>query len=352
VHSEFTLAVTIKDIAKRAGVAHTTVSRALRGSPLIAADTVERIRQIAFEMGYQPSAAARSLKTNRSQVLGVIVTHIADPFFSEIIQGIDEIAQQLGYSLFIAAAQHDPERERAIVKIMREHRVDGVIICSTPFSPEQSRQLLTQDIPIVVINNQAAEDYRYSIYHDDAYGSQQITQHLIDLGHRKIAYLGNSLSGRTNLERLSGFRQCMQAASLPIAEGYIYPVAGGDPQAGQAGVEHFLALADRPTAIFCFNDMQAIGVMKGLGQAGLNVPADCSVAGFDNIPFSDYTSPSLTTFDQPKRQIGSEAARLILDLLHTEDKNHESLKQKIQALRGQLLKRDSTVPPKVNMEMR
>jgi DNA-binding LacI/PurR family transcriptional regulator len=351
VHLEYTLAVTIKDIAKRVGVAHTTVSRALRGSPLIAADTAERIRQIACEMGYQPSAAARSLKTNRSQVLGVIVTHIADPFFSEIIQGIDEIAQQHGYSLFIAAAQHDPEREAAIVKIMREHRVDGVIICSTPFSPEQSRQLLTQEIPIVVINNQAAEDYRYSIYHDDAYGSQQITQHLIDLGHRKIAYLGNALSGRTNLERLSGFRKCMQAASLPMPERYVYAVAGGDPQAGQAGVEHFLALADRPTAIYCFNDMQAIGVMKGLRQAGLDVPADCSVAGFDNIPFSDYTCPSLTTFDQPKRQIGSEAARLILELLRTEGKHYESPKLKIQALRGQLLIRDSTAPPKENMEM-
>ena len=343
--------MTIKDIAKRAGVAHTTVSRALRGSPLIAADTVERIRQIAFEMGYHPSAAARSLKTNRSQVLGVIVTHIADPFFSEIIQGIDEIAQQRGYSLFIAAALHDPERERAIVKIMREHRVDGVIICSTPFSPEQSRQLLTHEIPIVVINNQAAEDYRYSIYHDDAYGSQQITQHLIDLGHRKIAYLGNSLSGRTNLERLSGFRQSMKAASLKIPDGYIYAVEGGDPQAGLIGAEHFLALTDRPTAIFCFNDMQAIGVMKSLRQAGLSVPVDCSVAGFDNISFSDYTCPSLTTFEQPKRQIGSEAARLILELLCTEDKNHESPKQKIQALRGQLLKRDSTAPPNGNMEM-
>jgi DNA-binding LacI/PurR family transcriptional regulator len=351
VHTEIILAVTIKDIAKRAGVAHTTVSRALRGSPLIAAETAERIQQIAFEMGYHPSAAARSLKTNRSQVLGVIVTHIADPFFSEIIQGIDEIAQQHGYSLFIAAAQHDPERERAIVKIMREHRVDGVIICSTPFSPEQSRQLLTQEIPIVVINNQAAEDYRYSIYHDDAYGSQQITRHLIDLGHRKIAYLGNALSGRTNLERLSGFRQCMQAVSLPIPEGFIYAVPGGDPQAGQVGVEHFLALADRPTAIFCFNDLQAIGVMKGLHQAGLNVPADCSVAGFDNITFSNYTYPPLTTFDQPKHQIGSEAARLILELLCTGEKNHESPKQKIKALRGQLLKRDSTAPPKENREM-
>jgi len=339
------LAVTIKDIAKQAGVAHTTVSRALRGSPLIAAGTAERIRQIASELGYYPSAAARSLKTNRSQVLGVIVSHIADPFFSEIIQGIDEVAQQRGYSLFIAAAQHDPERERGIVKIMREHRVDGVIICSTPFSPEQSRQLLSQHISIVVVNNQAAEDYRYSIYHDDAYGSQQITQHLIDLGHRKIAHLGNALSGRTNLERLSGFRVCMQTAGLAIPEGYIFSVPGGDPESGLAGVDHFLALPDRPTAISCFNDMQAIGVIKGLRQAGVGVPGDCSVAGFDNITFSNYTCPPLTTFDQPKRLIGSEAAHLLLSLLDPAAKDTVPPRQRIQALRGRLLQRGSTAPP-------
>jgi DNA-binding LacI/PurR family transcriptional regulator len=337
------LAVTIKDIAKQTGVAHTTVSRALRGSPLISAGTAERIRQIASELGYHPSAAARSLKTNRSQALGVIVSHIADPFFSEIIQGIDEVAQPRGYSLFIAAAQHDPERERGIVKIMREHRVDGVIICSTPFNPEQSRQLSSQHIPIVVINNQAAEDYRYSIYHDDAYGSQQVTQHLIDLGHRKIAYLGNTLSGRTNFERLSGYRTCMQAKKLAVSEKYIYAVAGGEPEDGLLGMDYFLGLSARPTAIFCFNDMQAIGAIQGLHRAGLSVPGDCSVAGFDNITFSGYTYPPLTTFDQPKRQIGSEAAQLMLALLDPQDRPPPE--QRIQVLKGRLLPRGSTAPP-------
>ena len=166
----------------------------------------KRIRAIAAELGYYPSAAARSLRTHRSQALGVIVSNIADPFFSEILQGIDDTAQQSGYSLFIAAAQHDPKREKAIVSTMREHRVDGVILCSTPFSAEQSQQLLAHEIPIVVVNNQAAEDYRYSIYHDDVDGSRQVTRHLLELGHRRIAYLGNAQSGRTTLDRLSGFQ--------------------------------------------------------------------------------------------------------------------------------------------------
>jgi DNA-binding LacI/PurR family transcriptional regulator len=342
------MSVTIKDIAKKAGVAHTTVSRALRGSPLISAEATERIQQIAEELGYLPSAAARSLKTRRSQVLGVIVSNIADPFFSEILQGIEDIAQPHGYSLFIAAAQHDTAREQAIVRTMREHRVDGVIICSTPFSVEQSRQLRAFDTPIVVINNQSAEEHCYSIYHDDLDGSRKVTRHLIDLGHKRIAYLGNSLSGRTNVERLTGYHQEMQLARLPVQESYVQSVEGGAPEQGLAGVQAILALPERPTAVVCFNDLLALGVLKGLLQAGIRVPEECSVVGFDNIVISAFTHPSLTTFDQPKRHIGAEAARLLFNLLNRDPHSSELPDQKIQALQGKLLVRDSTAPPQVS----
>lgn len=335
---------TIKDIAKRAGVAHTTVSRALRGSPLIADETAKRIRAIAAELGYYPSAAARSLKTHRSQVLGVIVSNIADPFFSEILQGIDDTAQKSGYSLFIAAAQHDPRREKAIVGTMREHRVDGVILCSTPFSPEQSQQLLAHEIPIVVINNQAAEDYRYSIYHDDVDGSRQVTRHLLELGHRRIAYLGNAQSGRTTQDRLSGFQEEMAAAEVAILPGYIHQAGGGNAEDGLTSLVHFLNLAVRPTALVCYNDLLAIGVLKGLALAGLRVPEEFSVAGFDNIAYSEFTSPPLTTFDQPKRFIGAEAARMMLELLSAPVSESQNGGTNIRLLRGKLLVRQSTAP--------
>lgn len=337
--------VTIKDIAKKAGVAHTTVSRALRGSPLISPEVSERIRTIAEEMHYHPSAAARSLKTRRTQVLGIIVSHIADPFFSEILQGIDDVAQQSGYSLFIASAQHQLDREQAIVKTMHEHRVDGVILCSTPFSTGQGKQLLTDDTPIVVINNQSAEEYHYSIYHDDLDGSRQVTQYLIDLGHRRIAYLGNSRSGRTNLDRLNGYSQQMARAGLSVPDHFIHEAESGMPEGGAAGLKHFFSLPEPPTAIFCFNDMLAIGVLQALRDAGVCVPRDCSVVGFDNISFSAYTNPALTTFDQPKRQIGAEAAQLLLDLLSQPAAPGEPTQKKVQAIQGRLLVRESTAPP-------
>jgi len=340
------MTTTIKDIARRTGVSHSTVSRALRGDPLISEETAERIRQAAQEMTYTPSAAARSLKTNRSLVLGVIVSSIDDPFFSEIVFGIEDIAQQAGYRLFIAASQHDASREQKIVQALMEHRADGVIICSSSYSAEQGRQLFENGFPIVVVNHQGAENFNYSIFHDDVDGSRQITRHLIDQGHHKIAYLGNSLSGRTTLDRLSGFQAELEAAEIPIPTGYIHHVAGSDPLIGKESLAHFLDLPLPPTAIVCFNDMLAIGVLKGCRDAGIIVPDDLSVTGFDNITFSAYTCPALTTFDQPKQSIGSEAARLMLELL-TSESPAETFQPKEILLKGKLLVRQSTSSPKL-----
>lgn len=342
------MSITIKDIAQRVGVSHSTVSRALRDNSLVSEETRKLIRKTALELSYLPSTAARSLKTNRSQALGVILSNIDDPYFSEILQGIEEIAQRNSYSLFISASQHDPEREQTIGKVMRQHRVDGVIICSTMFSSEQNHQFSKYGIPIVVVNNQSAEDYRYSIYHDDIDGSRQITRHLLNLGHRKIAYLGNSDSGRTTQERLAGFCQEMQFAGLPIPSDYMYEIPGSQPEHGISALNHFLNLPDRPTALVCFNDMLAIGILKGLVQRGIQVPSEFSVAGFDNIVFSNYTNPPLTTFDQPKRFIGQKAAELLFGLLDATS-NTSVPERTVHVLKGELLVRESTAPPPANI---
>lgn len=340
--------VTVKDIAKEAGVSHSTVSRALHGNPLISDETSERIRQIALQMGYLPSAAARALKTKRSRVLGVVLSSVEDPFFSEILQGIEEVVQGSGYSLFIASADRDPDREQKIVQAMVERRADGVIICSTSFSSEQSGPLLQYGVPLVVVNNQAAEDFRYSIYHDDIDGSRQVTRHLIDLGHRRIGYIGNSASGRTTLDRLTGFRQEMEAFGLTVQPEFIYEASGGGPEHGISAAQYFLQLPNRPTALVCYNDMLAIGVLKSLQQAGVCVPQEISITGFDNIVFSAYTHPPLTTLDQPKRFIGTEAARLLLELLASSANDESSNQQKVRILRGKLLVRESTAPPAIS----
>jgi DNA-binding LacI/PurR family transcriptional regulator len=209
----------------------------------------------------------------------------------------------------------------------------------------QSRQLTRFGVPIVIVNNQKADAYRYSIYHDDIDGSRQLTRHLINLGHRRIAYLGNAVSGRSTVERLTGFQVEMELAGLPVAPNYVHQVPGGGPQDGLAGLDHFLNLSEPPTALICYNDMMAIGVLQGLEKARIQVPQTMSVTGFDNILFSAYTSPPLTTFDQPKRYIGEEAARLVLELLNLNAATEISGKPKMHKLKGHLVVRGSTASP-------
>jgi DNA-binding LacI/PurR family transcriptional regulator len=338
------MTATIKSIAKLTGVSHSTVSRALRGSSLVAKDTAQYIQRVAGEQGYLPSAAARSLKTRRTQALGVILSSIADPFFAEILFGIEEYAQESNYSLLIAASQHDLMKERRIVQAMVEQRTDGLIICSSLFSQSQVSQLLSRGFPVVMVNQQAAENYNFSIYHDDLDGSRQITRYLISLGHKRIAYLGNANSGRTTQDRLAGFMAEMDESDLVVPDEYIHHVAGGDPELGRDALAHFLALDTPPSAIFCFNDMLAVGVLKGCEECGIEVPRQLSVAGFDNIAYSAFTTPSLTTFDQPKRDIGREAARLLLDLLSSDQQGLPQIQQ-VKVLQGKLLVRESTGSP-------
>ena len=336
------MAVTIKDIAKRAGVSHSTVSRALSENPSIPKTTADRIKKIAADLGYVPSAVARGLKTSRSNALGVIVSRIDDPFFSKILQGVEDVLQEAGYSLFIAASNRDPIREKNIVQSMRERRVDGIIVCTTQFGDEHRSQLEHYGVPTIAIGNREVIDYRWLVYHDDFYGSAQVAKYLLELGHQKIAYLGNARAERTNLGRLNNFRSELNTAGLSLRDNYIFHCPNGQPEGGEVGAKYCVDQDDPPTAIFCFNDMLAIGAIKALREAGLQVPKDCSVVGFDGIPFAAYTCPPLTTFEQPKYQLGFEAAQMMFKLLQS---NTDEMPGKTLMLRGGLIIRETTAPP-------
>ncbi len=334
-----TTPVTIKDIARIAGVSHTTVSRALRNHPAIAVETVKRIRTIAAEQGYLVSAAARSLKTSRSQTVGIILSYLDDPYFSKVLEGIEDTIQPAGYSLFVAASHHDVGRERAVVDAMIEHRVDGVILCAPPFRVEHSRRMENSGLPLAVVNNQGADEYQYSVDHDDESGARKVTRYLLGLGHRQLAYLGNMQGGRTNFNRQAGFSAELAENAFEVRPEWIYNAPESRPEGGYAGARHFLSLAARPTAIFCYNDWMAVGLMRGLQEAGLHVPHDCSLTGFDNIDLAAYLNPPLTTYEQPRYQLGVESARLMLRLLAglpAEPEHH--------VLQGQLVVRASTCP--------
>jgi len=182
--------VTIKDIAKAAGVSHTTVSRALNGNPAISAETTTRIRNLAQQMGYTPSAVAQSLLSQQTWTIGMVITTIADPFVAQVVQGVEQVAQAADYSVFLTSSHNNPQQELAVVETLQRRRVDAIIVTSSRVGSLYSSQLDQIQVPIVLINNQEEGEYLRSVAVDDEQGSQLAVEHLIALGHRRIGYIG------------------------------------------------------------------------------------------------------------------------------------------------------------------
>src|SRR3954453_11983139 len=309
--------VSIKDIARLAGVSHSTVSRALHKSPLIPPATAQRIQQIAQEQGYTASAVARSLVTRRTQAIGVVVTSIADPFNGDVVAGIEEVANERGYSVILATSQADPDRELAVVRACQERRVDGILVASSRVGALYVPLLSELEVPIVLLNNQHQGDFAYSVRIDNIHGMSLATDHLLDLGHKDIAYVGDRFGLYSDEERFAGYRQALEARQIPLNQEL---VVRGDGKAdeGATALDHVLKARSRPTAVACYNDATALGVMHHAEELGISVPADLSVTGFDDIPFAAFTRPSLTTVRQPRRDMGRRAMRLLFALLNGE----------------------------------
>ena len=325
--------VSIKDIAKAAGVSHSTVSRALADSPLIAERTRARIHRIAQKRGYAPNAIARGLVMRQTHAIGVVVTSIADPFIADVVRGIERIALDKGYRVFLGTSQDEPAREVNLVKALREWNVDGVIVASSRMGGQYLSVLEAIGVPIVLINNQGADGGHpiHSIAVDDVHGGEVATRHLIDLGHRAIAYLGGPADRLSNRERLKGYRRALAHAKITF-DPALTLTGNGRVETGEQVVH---LLAQKPTAIFCYNDMTAIGALRALKKAGLQIPRDVSLVGYDDIALAAYTDPPLTTVRQPKEELGSKAMQMLFDLLN--ETPVENIK-----LPGELVVREST----------
>lgn len=331
----------IKDIARLANVSHSTVSRALSGSPLISTGTASRIRRIAEEAGYRASAAARSLVTSRTAAIGVVVTSIADPFAAETVLGIESAANDHDYSVILANSGAEPEREVKVVRSFEERRVDGIIVTSSRVGATYAEVLSQTGVPIVLLNNQHPSEFLHSVTIDNAAAACAATRHLIDLGHRRIAYIGDRYGYQSDTERHDGYRAALEAAGLPVQPEY---VAHGDGKAEGAAdaVATLLALPEPPSAIFCYNDMTAMGAMKALAGRGLRVPEDISIVGFDDLFVAQYLTPPLTTIRQPMREMGRHALEHLMHLIEGAGP------QPHVRMPGELIVRQSTAPPKEN----
>lgn len=328
----------IKDIAKVARVSHSTVSRALQNSPLVNARTAELIRQIAHESGYRASAVARGLVTKRTLTIGLVVTTIADPFASEVACGIEQAASDLGYSVFLADSNADPNREQQIVQSFAERRVDGIIVTSSRVGALYLPLLSEMGVPIVLVNNQHPGAFVHSVMIGNVGGGKAAANHLIGLGHRCIAYLGDHAGYQSDAERFQGYREALADAGLPFVPELVVH-GDGKPEEAMRAMDTLLSLPGRPTAVCCYNDMSALGAMRSIRLAGLRVPEDISVVGFDDLFLASYTEPPLTTVRQPMRRMGLLAMESLFNLMSGED---SAIRVRVDA---ELIVRESTAAP-------
>lgn len=332
--------ISIEDIARKAGVSHTTVSRALRDSPLISPQVREEIKKIAREMNYVPNAIAQSLQTQRTNTIGVVVTSIADPFYAEVVEGIEQVARTAGLSVLLTASHRDFQEEIAAIDNFHRRRVDGILLTDSRISQHDRAQLGQIAVPTVLINSQT--EYQPENFHsvtiDDLLGAQLAVEHLISLGHTAIGYIGVGDRSRSNKLRLEGYQKAMSEAGLLQKTDYI--VISDEDNTRNRDVDTGRKLLPQlvktgVTGIFCYNDMVAIGALLACQELGISVPQDLSIVGFDGIALGLYVTPSLTTVSQPMLEIGSSAMQMLLDLL--DDKTVEN-----RVLSPALVKRDSS----------
>ncbi len=305
--------VSIKDIALEAGVSPSTVSRALHNHPHISEITGARINRLAQEMGYTPSLLARSLVTQDTATIGLVITYTSDPFLAQLVTGVEETARSCDYSVFLSSSYREYDRELEVVRSFHERRTNGIIITGSQIVTDYLDLQDRFPLPIVLINGRT---YPYSVSADKISGAKQAVEHLVQLGHRRIAFVSNQ-SVHANLDRFTGYRQALRKHDISIDNSLIV-VGDGMLEGGARAGHQLLNLPQPPTAIFCFNDMTAVGVLTALGEAGLQVPRNCSVVGFDDLEISAYFSPPLTTVRQPCYQMGQAAIRMLLQLIRGE----------------------------------
>jgi LacI family transcriptional regulator len=314
VNSSFTL----EEIAKLAGVSRSTVSRVINDQPNVREPVRERVWQVIRETGYQPHAAARSLVTRRTRIVGVIIpeavaTLFTDPFFPHLLCGVTQTCNSQGYQLMLSLFSGPAGPEEMYRRVVGGGHLDGVVVASTRVDDPLIGRLVDDRVPFVMVGRHPDERVRY-VDIDNVAAARMAVDHLARLGHRRIGTITGPLDMISGADRLEGYRQAMEAHRLPVDDALI---AEGDftEASGMVAARRLLSLP--VTAIFAANDIMAVGALKVIRETDLQVPADVALVGFDDIPIAAALQPALTTVRQPIEQMGSMAAGLLLSLLQS-----------------------------------
>jgi LacI family transcriptional regulator len=309
--------VTLRDVARAAKVHPGTVSRALNEETrgLVNQETAERVMRAAEELGYRPNPMARGLKTNRSFTVGVLLPDLTNPLFPPIVRGIEDRLGAAGYTSLIANTDNDPDRERQDFEAMRARQVDGFITATARLDLEFVAEAKELREPIVLVNRRLEDESLPAVTVDDQAGTRLAVEHVLELGHTRIAHLGGPQALSTGHQRHLGFRAAMQSAGLETDEQAIRFGHAFTEAEGARVCRELLDRSSDVTAIVAANDLLALGCYDVLAERGLRCPDDLSIVGFNDMPFADRFDPPLTTVRIPHREIGSSAAELLLERL-------------------------------------
>jgi DNA-binding LacI/PurR family transcriptional regulator len=319
---------TIKEIAKLANVDKSTVSRALNDSPLIPAQTKEKIVSIARELNYFPNSLARGLVSHKSETVGIILPNIfflQGPFFSEVLRGIESACVKVGYNILIASATGKTKEKNFPFNLTRAKRIDGMLIINEEQRVHNLIAMRKENIPFVFINRYIDDPDINCVAADNKQGGQIAIRHLTNLGHRRIAAVTGSFKIAASLQRLEGYHSCLKENGIAFDPKLIQE--GMFDRGIESGIEcasRLLNLNDPPTAIFAFSDEIAMGVMQAVREKGLRIPEDMAVIGYDNIGYSAHLNPPLTTISQNPFAIGEQSCQMLIDILNEKkiEKNH------------------------------
>jgi LacI family transcriptional regulator len=334
---------TMKDVARLAGVSTSTVSAVINETVTVSPERRARVQQAMAALDYQPDAIARSLKTGRSNAIGLVVPDITNPFYPELIRGAEEAGQAAGYSVLLCDSSEDHRIEERQLSALFARRVDGVILACCANS-RAFEMMARRRMPVIFIDRLPAAATANTVCTDNVKAGQMAAEHLIQLGHERIGMLAGNLELSPHRDRLEGFRKAMQESHLPILDEYLIT---GDVQVddGFSAGKRMLELASPPTAIMASNNKLLLGVLQAIDDKGVTIPDDLSVLGFDDYLWNQHFNPTLTAVAQPTREIGRKSFELLREIIDRSSDEEQASPVRL-SLPAELRIRKSTAPPK------
>ncbi len=308
--------VTINEVAKRAGVSKSTVSHVLNKTRAVEEPTRQKVLKAVEELGYRPSLVARSLKSKRTNTAGLLISDVSNPFYPDVILGVEEVAFTEDYSIFLCNTNYDLERGLKLVQSLVDKSVDGIMFMSSSMSMEMVQEAVENRIKVVVLDWEESnlQEMASTITINFEIGIQQAIRHLVESGHRRIAHISGPLNLWTARVRKNAFLKALEQSGVDPSQAVIIE---GDLriEGGRKAFEQLIKLTPRPTAVVAANDLTALGVIWAARNAGLDLPKDLSVVGLDDIDLASKVSPSLSTIALPRREIGRLAMRTLLEMI-------------------------------------